>query len=98
MTRKVVQVSRWQVRPDGSTWGDWGEDDEWGRLNLLTPASVLRAAQEVCTGQTFSLSLPLDLPGGSVLNPRRRPPRIEPTLSNDGAPRFNYLNRAIDPR
>ena len=29
-------AKRWQRRPDGSTWGDWGDDDELGRINLMT--------------------------------------------------------------
>lgn len=28
---------RWKHRPEGSTWGDFGPDDELGRLNLVTP-------------------------------------------------------------
>jgi len=28
---------RWVNRPEGSTWGDFGEDDQRGRINLLTP-------------------------------------------------------------
>jgi hypothetical protein len=28
---------RWTRRPEGSTWGDFGADDTWGRLNLLGP-------------------------------------------------------------
>jgi hypothetical protein len=31
---------RWKQRPQGSTWGDFGEDDQLGRLNLLTPEKV----------------------------------------------------------
>ena len=29
-------MKRWKRRPEGSTWGDWGDDDQLGRLNLLT--------------------------------------------------------------
>lgn len=29
-------MKRWTRRPEGSTWGDFGADDELGRLNLLT--------------------------------------------------------------
>ena len=36
-------TQRWKQRPPGSTWGDWGEDDELGRINLLTPEKVLAA-------------------------------------------------------
>ena len=43
-----------------STWGRWGADDERGALNYLTPARVLDAAKLVRTGETVTLSLPLD--------------------------------------
>ena len=39
-------AKRWAQRPDGSTWGDWGDDDELGRINLLTPQKVLEGARE----------------------------------------------------
>jgi hypothetical protein len=74
-------------RPPRSTWGDWGPDDQLGRLNLLTPAKVLQGVAEVRTGETFCLSLPLDYPGGNVLNPRRHPPVLEPTRRASGARR-----------
>jgi kynurenine formamidase len=77
-------TKRWTNRPDGSTWGDWGDDDELGRINLLTPEKVLEGVREVQTGQTFSLSLPLDYPGGTVLNQRRPPPHVAPTEDMDG--------------
>jgi kynurenine formamidase len=70
---------RWKQRPDGSTWGDWGDDDELGRINLLTPDKVLEGVREVETGVSFCLSLPLDYPGGTALNQRRYPPRLAPT-------------------
>ncbi|MSO77230.1 MAG: cyclase family protein [Alphaproteobacteria bacterium] len=88
---------RWKQRPEGSTWGDFGPDDQLGRLNLLTPERVMRAASEIKTGQTFCLSLPLDLPGGNVLNARRHPPKLEPTQSPDGTPRFNFAMRMENP-
>jgi kynurenine formamidase len=72
-------TKRWQQRPDGSTWGDWGDDDELGRINLLTPEKVLQGVREVEAGISFSLSLPLDYPGGTALNQRRYPPRLAPT-------------------
>src|SRR5205809_6202040 len=70
---------RWKRRPEGSTWGDFGPDDELGRLNLLTPEKVRQGVAEVREGRAFGLSLPLDFPGGSVLNTRRRPPQLRPT-------------------
>ena len=87
---------RWQRRPDGSTWGDWGPDDERGRLNLLTPEAVLRGVAEVRAGKTFCLSLPLDYPGGNVVNPRRHPPELRPTVRN-GKPNMTYPLRCDDP-
>jgi kynurenine formamidase len=77
-------TKRWQRRPPGSTWGDWGDDDELGRVNLLTPEKVLQGVREVEAGITFCLSLPLDFPGGTALNQRRRPPILQPTEDMKG--------------
>ena len=71
---------RWKVRPEGSNWGEFGPDDQLGRLNLLTAERVLEAVKEVRTGRTFCLSLPLDLPGGNSLNPSRLPPELKPVI------------------
>jgi kynurenine formamidase len=71
-------------RPEGSTWGDWGDDDELGRINLVTPAKVLEGVREVQAGVSFCLSLPLDHPGGTALNQRRHPPVLAPTEDMDG--------------
>ena len=79
-------------RPQGSTWGDFGPDDQLGRLNLITPEKVRQGVAEVREGLTFCLSLPLDYPGGNVLNPRRHPPVLRPTLRN-GRPNMNYPPR-----
>lgn len=43
-----------------STWGRWGADDERGALNHLTPGRVLAATRLVRSGETLSLSHPLD--------------------------------------
>ncbi|WP_179381644.1 cyclase family protein [Jannaschia marina] len=88
---------RWKVRPEGSTWGDWGPDDQLGRMNLVGPEQVRRGIAEVAEGRTFCLSLPLDLPGGNVLSPVRFPPALRPVIRND-APYFNYNWRDFDPR
>jgi kynurenine formamidase len=71
---------RWKNRPPGSNWGEFGPDDQRGRMNLVTREKVLQGIAEVKEGRTFCLSLPLDYPGGSLLNPRRQPPRIAATL------------------
>ena len=43
-----------------STWGRWGEDDERGTLNHLTPERVAAAARLVREGITVTLSWPLN--------------------------------------
>ena len=88
---------RWKRRPAGSTWGDWGRDDQLGRLNLLTPDKVLKGIAEVREGKTFCLSLPLDFPGKTVVNPRRNPPVLMPTERN-GMPNMAYPLSRDDPK
>jgi kynurenine formamidase len=75
---------RWKLTPPGSHWGEFGPDDRLGRMNLVTPDKVRQGMAEVREGLTFCLSLPLDVPGGMTLNPRRLPPRLYGTL-RDGA-------------
>lgn len=81
---------RWKRRPEGSNWGNFGPDDQLGRLNLITRQKVLEGLAEATEGISFSLSLPLDYPGGSDLNPRRRPPILRPTI-RDERPNFNAV-------
>lgn len=85
---------RWSVRPEGSNWGDFGPDDQLGRLNLITPERRRAAAAEVREGLAFCLSLPLDCPRGQ-LNPRRFPPQLGYSMRGDD-PVMNYpYSRAI---
>jgi putative cyclase len=48
--------------PPGSTWGLWGEDDEVGALNLVTPELVAAAARLVRRGAVFPLNWGLESP------------------------------------
>lgn len=89
-------MRRWKKRPDGSNWGDFGDDDQLGRLNLLTAERVRRAAAEIREGRTFCLSLPLDFPGGNSINPRRHPPLLGHTW-REGQPNFNFALERLDP-
>ena len=81
-------MGRWKHRPEGSNWGDFGPDDQIGRLNLLTREKVLQGIAEVREGRSFCLSLPLDLPGGNLLNPARHPPQRFSTRTPDGTDRY----------
>jgi kynurenine formamidase len=83
--------SRWKQRPVGSNWGDFGPDDELGRLNYLTPEVRKRATRYVEQGLTFCLSLPLTLPGGTVVHRLRHPPRLAALpRDQEGSLNYNY--------
>ena len=84
-----MTTKRWQHRPPNSNWGEFGPDDQRGRMNWVTREKVLQGVAEVKEGITFVLSLPLDYPGGNALNPRRHPPRIGATQRN-GRQNFCY--------
>jgi hypothetical protein len=74
----------WKHRPPGSSWGEFGPRDTRGRMNLVTPAKVRQGVAQVQAGLSFNLSLPLDVPGGQLLNTRRGPPRLYGNV-RDGA-------------
>ncbi len=44
-------------------WGRWGQDDQQGTLNLITPEEIKTAADLVKKGKVYSLSMPLDVDG-----------------------------------
>jgi kynurenine formamidase len=58
-----------------SNQGRWGDDDEIGTLNLITPEATLRGARCVKQGKSFSLALPLHHDGPQT---GRIPNRINP--------------------
>jgi hypothetical protein len=41
--------------PKASAWGLWGQSDERGTLNLITPEVVILAREEIKLGQIVSL-------------------------------------------
>ena len=83
---------RWMKRPPGSNWGEFGPDDQIGRLNLLTPQKVLQGVAEVREGLVFCLSLPLDFPGGDYHGLQRRPPHLAPVVRN-GRVKYNLQSQ-----
>jgi kynurenine formamidase len=48
--------------PQGAAWGVFGDEDQLGTINLLTPATVVEAAGSIRSGQTFALNLPINIP------------------------------------
>lgn len=89
-------TQRWINRPQGANWGEFGDDDQLGRINLLDHQAVLRGAREITAGKSFCLSLPLNLPGGNRLNPRRHAPVLRPT-ELQGEPYINFATRRNQP-
>lgn len=49
--------------PPASAWGLWGDEDELGTLNLLTPETVKRAGFEILSGETVPLRSVFAFPG-----------------------------------
>jgi kynurenine formamidase len=52
-------------------WGRWGDEDEIGCLNFLTPAEVLRGVASVRSGKVFMLGIPIGNPSGDPVWPGR---------------------------
>lgn len=56
-----------------SNWGRWGDKDERGSVNLITPERLVAAAGLVRQGKIFDLGIPMDgdgpQPGGGRINP-----------------------------
>ena len=56
-------------------WGRWGDTDERGTVNLITPERVVAASALVKRGAIFDLGIPFDSkgpqPGGGRINPVR---------------------------
>lgn len=59
-----------------SNWGRWGDDDQRGTLNFITPEVVRRATASVVTGEVFSLAMTLSPNGPQDGSPP--PGRINP--------------------
>lgn len=83
-------MKRWLHRPQGSNWGEFGENDQAGRMNLITPAHRRRALGEAKEGIAFLLGLPLDVPKGQIF-PGRFPPKLEPTQDAAGRPMYDWM-------
>ncbi len=55
-----------------NNWGVWGDDDERGAVNYMTPKAIVAAAKLIRDGKTFSLAIPIDGEGPRI--PTRRAP------------------------
>ncbi|GAC1589451.1 MAG: cyclase family protein [Acidimicrobiales bacterium] len=76
MTGNKMQVEDFRaVGARLSNWGRWGDDDERGTTNLITPEKLIEAGGLIRKGQIFDLGIPFDekgpQPGGGRINPVR---------------------------
>ena len=67
-----------------SNWGRWGEDDQFGALNLITPEVRAAAAATVREGRSVSLSYPLAVePGPENPEPVQHEMRLDADHCSD---------------
>ena len=64
-----------QAKESIGNWGRWGDDDERGTLNLLTPEVVRAAAGSIKSGKVYNLGLPIQQMGMPTLDYRNPPMR-----------------------
>lgn len=81
------------LRDAPTNWGKWGDDDEVGALNYLTPAEVLRGVAHIRTGEVFTLQRLINDPKGDPCWPGRTPAERtmvidESTWDGENAPAF----------
>jgi kynurenine formamidase len=73
-----------------SNWGRWGDEDELGTLNFITPERVLAAAALPRSGRVVSCALPFDptgLPAQTGAHPAVRDPGAGPAPGGAAGPR-----------
>jgi kynurenine formamidase len=58
----MSELPAYRDLPNKRAWGVWGDDDQLGCLNLLTPERVAAAAKLVRKGAVFALNLRIDRP------------------------------------
>jgi len=77
-----VQYDTWMTQL--SNWGRWGEDDQLGALNLITPAKRVEAARLVETGRVVSMARTMTI--DKLENPEQasanRPPVLVGSVRN----------------
>lgn len=80
----------------GKGWGPWGQDDEVGSLNAMTPASIKVALSLVKTGQVYDLGIPYD--AESFRWPGHSPGAIMTFRGPEGVRRQGDFKAAVDPK
>jgi kynurenine formamidase len=57
---------------DPNNWGKWGEDDQKGTTNYITPDIVKRAGSLIKTGKVISMAMPIDQSAPAVRAPAQK--------------------------
>jgi kynurenine formamidase len=73
-----------------NNWGRWGDDDERGALNHLTPEVVKAGAASITTGKVYSLGIPIQGQGVPLMDYRGTPMRLTLQDSTDDGIYANY--------
>ncbi|MGH9841472.1 MAG: cyclase family protein [Blastocatellia bacterium] len=71
LPERLPDFAELPIKPDyppHSAWGVFGDDDQIGTLNLLTPERVAAAARLVRHGQVFALNWELEQPSPPLFN------------------------------
>jgi Putative cyclase len=76
--------------PAGSAWGLFGDDDQLGCLNLLTPERVIAASKLVRKGAIFPLNLRIDQPDPPLFG--RGAPRVHMEAIGGNVGRDDYID------
>ena len=76
--------------PKRSAWGLFGDDDQLGCLNLITPAKTAEAAKLVHKGAVFSPNLRLDRPSPPMYG---RKPLVHHLLEEGGGIRSDHRRK-----
>ena len=78
--------------PKGAAWGVFGDDDELGTINLLTPARVRQAAASIRTGKIFALNLPINIPDPPLFRRGRHVHKAFPFPGAEAIAADDYLD------
>jgi kynurenine formamidase len=71
------------AKQETTNWGRWGDDDERGALNLLTPELLKAAAASIRTGRVYALGIPIQADGVPLIDYRGKPMRLTLQDSTD---------------
>jgi kynurenine formamidase len=78
--------------PKGAAWGVFGDQDELGTINLLTPERVKQAASSIRSGKIFPLNLPINIPDPPLFGRGKHSHRVIPFPGAEAFVLDDYLD------